>query len=155
MPSSNKHDRKRPYTISVLLRFSLYAGTEIYDHNTVTCNKAKYGRKRPYFSRMRSYTTVYGVRNVRSGVTCKISFNLFLNIFQVFRIISFLSILFFIFNRILNFFNYWVECKRIPRSTVADSVYGRKRPYLVVSLKVINTVVVFISVFIIIAICIY
>ncbi len=37
----------------------------MYDHNTITCNTAKYGRKRPYYARIRSYTIVYGVRNVR------------------------------------------------------------------------------------------
>ncbi len=49
------------------LRFAPYTVTEIYDRNTITCNTAKYGRKRPYFPRIRSYTIVYGVRNVRPG----------------------------------------------------------------------------------------
>jgi hypothetical protein len=44
-----------------------YTDTEIYDRNTITCIPAKHGCKRPYFPRIRSYTTVYGVRNVRPG----------------------------------------------------------------------------------------
>ncbi len=38
-----------------------------HGRNTITCNTAKYGRKRPYFPRIRSHTTVYGVPNGRAG----------------------------------------------------------------------------------------
>jgi hypothetical protein len=48
-----------------LLRFSPY--TDQYDRNTITGITAKHGRKRPYFPRIRSYATVYGVRNIRPG----------------------------------------------------------------------------------------
>ena len=54
-PRTNMHGRKRPYT-------------KIYDRNTITCNTVKCGSKRPYFSRIRSYTIVYGVSNFRPGM---------------------------------------------------------------------------------------
>jgi hypothetical protein len=40
--------KRRLHTISVLLRFSPYTDTEIYDRNTITGIKAKHGRKRPF-----------------------------------------------------------------------------------------------------------
>ena len=57
--TASVYGRKRPYTV-----------TETYDRNTITCNTAKCGSKRRHFSRIRSYTIVYGVRNFRPGY-CK------------------------------------------------------------------------------------
>jgi hypothetical protein len=71
--------KRRLHTISVFLRIRIntivygcgdirsYTDAEIYDRNTITGITAKHGRKRPYFPRIRSYTTVYGVRNIRPG----------------------------------------------------------------------------------------
>jgi hypothetical protein len=67
-----------PY-FSVCDRIPPYTITEIYDRNTVTCNPVKYGRLRQYFSRTRSYTIVYGVRNVRPGFGTRSSSSSFIN----------------------------------------------------------------------------
>jgi hypothetical protein len=62
-----KYGYLRPYmgkirslTVSIFRRISSYTVTDIYDRNTITCFMAKYGR-------IRSFTTVYRVRNRRPG----------------------------------------------------------------------------------------
>ncbi len=61
---------KRPYTV-----------TEIYDRNTVTCNTAKYDRIRRNTERIRSFTSVYGIRIRRPGYILNkkfVSFDIYL-----------------------------------------------------------------------------
>ncbi len=54
---SNRHGRIRSPFCSVYDRIAPYTDTDIYDHNTITCNTAKYC----------PFTSVYGLRICRPG----------------------------------------------------------------------------------------
>ncbi len=48
-----------------------YTCTEIYDRNTGSCNRTKYGGMRRNTDRVLPFTSVYGFRNHRPGYVCK------------------------------------------------------------------------------------
>jgi hypothetical protein len=50
-------------------RIALYTDTEIYDCNTGPCNTTQYDLIRRNTDRVRSFTSLYGLRNRRPGNT--------------------------------------------------------------------------------------
>jgi hypothetical protein len=59
--------KKRSFTVLVHGGGIQSPFSSVYDRNTITCITAKYGHKRSYRERLRSFMTVYGARNSRPG----------------------------------------------------------------------------------------